>query len=112
MNRFDRNIYVGGLRQKDFKSVLKSKFYSLILAQKKYSAFDFSKDEHIIYFLEKLNKTKSNISYISGFSQTLYHIAKKMNSLKIKIEKILSLFIQMLKLFHLVKKKLYPRHSM
>ena len=91
VNRFDRNIYVGGLRQKDFKSVLKSKFYSLILAQKKYSAFDFSKDEHIIYFLEKLNKTKSNISYISGFSQTLYHIAKKMNSLKIKIEKNLKL---------------------
>lgn len=91
VNRFDQNIYIGGVREKNFNYNIKSKINSFLFAQKKYSAYDFFDNDMVVELVGAINSKKFNLSYISGFSQSLYQISKKINSLNLKITKNLKL---------------------
>ena len=58
-----------------------------MINQKKFYAYDFNEDEMIHNLVNIINNYKSDSLYISGFSQTLYHISKKIKELQLKIIK-------------------------
>ena len=91
VNRFDQNLYIGGIREKNINYIIKSKLNSFLFAQKKYSAYEFFDNNLIAELVKTINSKRSNFSYISGFSQSLYEISKKINELNFKIKKNLKL---------------------